>query len=72
MNPSSQKTFKTIELVAPERAVEVEPIDHRRQRLGLRTIVCFAPVAAMTHQLCPLQYGQVLGDGGLGDAGVAG
>src|SRR5262245_48024919 len=47
----------------------MQPVDHWGERCGLCAIVGFAPLAAMAHQLCPLEYGEVLGDGGLRDTG---
>ncbi len=49
----------------------MQPIDHWGERIGLRAIVGFAALAAMAHQLCPLEHGEVLGDGGLRDIGKA-
>lgn len=49
----------------------MQPVDHWGERLMLRAIVGFAPLAAMAHQLCPLEHGEVLGDGGLRDTGKA-
>ena len=66
-----QKCFEPVEPVAPERAVVTQPVHHRRQGIGLRAIVCFASLAAMPYQLCPLQHRQVLGDSRLGDARIA-
>ena len=67
-----QKGFEAVETVAPKRAVEIEPVDHGGERIGLGAIVSFATLAAMANQLGALEYGEVLGDGGLRDAGVAG
>jgi hypothetical protein len=66
-----QKFFKTVEPVAPECAVEIKPVHHRRQRIGLCAIVGFASLAAMPHQLCPLQHRQMLGDSRLRYARIA-
>ncbi|MGC1619165.1 MAG: hypothetical protein WA765_11820 [Candidatus Acidiferrum sp.] len=45
-----------------------QPVHHRRPRIGLRAIVSFASLAAMSYQLCALQHRQVLGDRRLGHA----
>jgi hypothetical protein len=71
MGPSFPKGFQTVEAVAPEGAVEIEPVHHRRQRVGPCAIVSFASVAAMPYQLCSLQHREVLGDSRLGDARIA-
>ena len=67
-----QKCFKFVKPVAPEGAVEIEPVDHRRQRIGLCAIVGFASLTAMPYQLCPLQHGEMLGDSRLGYSRIAG
>jgi len=63
-----QKCFEAVEAVAPEGAVVAEPVDHGREGVGLSAIVGFASLAAMPHELCALEHGEVLGDGGLRDA----
>lgn len=49
----------------------IEPVDHGGQGIGLRVVVRFASVAAVAYQLCALEHGQMLGDRGLGDSGIA-
>lgn len=49
----------------------MQPVHHRRQRIGLCAILSFASLAAMTYQLCPLQHRQVFGDSRLGHASMA-
>ena len=66
-----QKRFEAVEAVAPECAVEMEPVDHGGQCIGLGAIVSFASLAAMPYQPGALEDGEVLGDSGLRYAGVA-
>src|SRR5208282_575874 len=54
-----------------EGAVEIEPVHHRRQRIGPCAIVSFTSLAAMPNQLCPLQHREVLGDSRLRYARIA-
>lgn len=67
-----QKGFEAVEAVAPKRAVEIEPVDHGGEGIGLGAIVSFATLAAMANELGALEYGEVLGHSGLRDACVAG
>ena len=53
----SNRASRLVKPVTPEGAVEIEPVHHRRQRIGLCAIVSFASLAAMPYQLCPLQHG---------------
>src|ERR1700760_4197054 len=67
-----QKCFELTEAFAPEGAVEVEPVNHRRERVWPGAIVSFAAFATMPYQLRALQHGEMFGDGWLGDAGITG
>ena len=61
-----EQVFKLIDSLVPESSILIKPIHHRRQCVGAGAIMCFASLAAVPHQLCSLQYRQVLGDGRLG------
>ena len=61
-----------IEFVAPEDAVVVEPVDHGHQCVGTGAIVSFAAGTTVVYEFGALEDGEVLGDRGLGDAGLAG
>ena len=67
-----QKGFEAVKAVAPEGAVEMKPVDHGGQRIGLGAVVRFASLTPVTHQLCPLEHGKVLGDSRLRYARMAG
>ena len=71
MVPSFAKEIRGVKTVAPESAVEMKPVDHGGQRIGLSAIVRFAPLAAMPYQPGALEDGEVLGDGGLRHTRVA-
>ena len=61
-----------VEAVAPEGAVVAEPVDHGSEGVGLGAVVGLAAGAAMVDEPGSFEDGEVLGDGGLGDAGVEG
>jgi hypothetical protein len=67
-----EEVFEAVETFTPEGTVVIEPVDHGGERIGLGAVMGFASFVAMADQLGALEHGQMLGDGGLGDSGVAG